>query len=407
MLPPGKPNHGCADIEWNWLGTDDQGRDVVARLIYGFRISILFGLALASVSSVVGVAAGAVQGYFGGWIDLIFQRLIEIWSSLPQLYLLIIISSIITPSFFVLLGILAALLLGQSRACRARRISARAQFRICDGGAGARPFAMRGSWSSIVLPNAMVATLTFLPFVLNGSIYDADGARFPRLRPAARFGFARRAAAAGQVQPSGALARAHRLLRHRRSCFRFSSSSARRCATRSIRERRSHDPGYVAPLLDVRDLSVDLPPGRQRNSAPSMASRSTSRRGARSRSSANRARANRSRRSRSSASCRKASQSAAKCCFKGEDILQFRPPQLRAIRGNANHHGLSGADDLAQSRCIRSSGRSARSSNCMARAKVQRCETGSSICSPRSAFPIRRIVFPPIRISSRAASVSA
>lgn len=99
-------NHGCADIEWNWLGTDDQGRDVVARLLYGFRLSVLFGLILATVSSIIGVAAGAIQGYFGGAIDLIFQRFIEIWSSLPQLYLLIIISSFLTPGFFVLLGIL-------------------------------------------------------------------------------------------------------------------------------------------------------------------------------------------------------------------------------------------------------------------------------------------------------------
>src|SRR5262249_43514333 len=71
----------CRDLEWNWLGTDDQGRDVVARLIYGFRISVLFGLTLTAFSSVVGVAAGALQGYFGGWVDLIFQRAIEIWTS--------------------------------------------------------------------------------------------------------------------------------------------------------------------------------------------------------------------------------------------------------------------------------------------------------------------------------------
>src|SRR3984893_1879310 len=101
-----KQNGTCDNIEWNWLGTDDQGRDVLARLLYGFRLSILFGLTLAGVSSIVGITAGAVQGYFGGWTDLIFQRLIEIWSSLPHLYLLIIISSIIAPSFFVLLGIL-------------------------------------------------------------------------------------------------------------------------------------------------------------------------------------------------------------------------------------------------------------------------------------------------------------
>ncbi|MGH6820815.1 MAG: ABC transporter permease, partial [Methylocella sp.] len=91
----GQPNGDCRDIEWNWLGTDDQGRDVLARLLYGFRLSLLFGLTLAGISSVVGIAAGAVQGYFGGWTDLIFQRFIEIWSSLPHLYLLIIISSII------------------------------------------------------------------------------------------------------------------------------------------------------------------------------------------------------------------------------------------------------------------------------------------------------------------------
>ncbi|HEV7874578.1 MAG TPA: ABC transporter permease, partial [Enterovirga sp.] len=97
---------GCRALEWNWLGTDDQGRDVVARLIYGFRLSVLFGLVLAIISSVIGIAAGAIQGYFGGWIDLVFQRIIEIWTAIPSLYLLIIISSIITPSFFVLLGIL-------------------------------------------------------------------------------------------------------------------------------------------------------------------------------------------------------------------------------------------------------------------------------------------------------------
>src|SRR5262249_14746554 len=97
---------GCKDLEYNWLGTDDQGFDVVARLIYAFRISVLFGLTLTLISSIIGVAAGAVQGYFGGWIDLAFQRFIEIWNSIPYLYLLLIISSVLVPSFFVLLGIL-------------------------------------------------------------------------------------------------------------------------------------------------------------------------------------------------------------------------------------------------------------------------------------------------------------
>src|SRR5215467_5293770 len=96
----------CRDLEYNWLGTDDQGRDVVARLIYGFRISVLFGLCLTIVSSIVGVAAGGVQGYFGGWVDLMFQRFIEIWTSIPSLYLLIIIAAVIEPSFWLLLGLM-------------------------------------------------------------------------------------------------------------------------------------------------------------------------------------------------------------------------------------------------------------------------------------------------------------
>jgi microcin C transport system permease protein len=90
----------------NWLGTDDQGRDLTARLIYGFRISVLFGLTLTLLSSVIGVVAGAVQGYFGGLTDLLFQRFIEIWSGLPVLYLLIILASIVEPTFWWLLGLM-------------------------------------------------------------------------------------------------------------------------------------------------------------------------------------------------------------------------------------------------------------------------------------------------------------
>ena len=105
-LPTPAPSPPTWKLEYNWLGTDDQGRDVVARLIYGFRISVLFGLILTIISSVIGVAAGAVQGYFGGWTDLLFQRVIEIWTSVPSLYLLLIISSVLVPGFFVLLGIL-------------------------------------------------------------------------------------------------------------------------------------------------------------------------------------------------------------------------------------------------------------------------------------------------------------
>jgi microcin C transport system permease protein len=142
---------------------------VVARLIYGFRISVLFGLILAGISSIVGVFAGAVQGYFGGWIDLFFQRFIEVWTAIPSLYLLIIISAVITPSFWVLLGILLLFewvsLVGVVRAefLRARNFEYVRAARAL--GLGNATIMLKH-----VLPNAMVATLTFLPFILNGSI---------------------------------------------------------------------------------------------------------------------------------------------------------------------------------------------------------------------------------------------
>jgi microcin C transport system permease protein len=168
-LAPGEPNDGCRSIEWNWLGTDDQGRDVVARLLYGFRISVLFGLILATVSSIIGVAAGAIQGFFGGRIDLIFQRVIEIWSSLPQLYLLIIISSFLTPGFFVLLGILLLFSwVSLVHVVRAEFLRAR-NFEYVNA---ARALGL-SNFKIIMrhlLPNATVATLTFLPFILNASI---------------------------------------------------------------------------------------------------------------------------------------------------------------------------------------------------------------------------------------------
>jgi microcin C transport system permease protein len=159
----------CRDLEYNWLGTDDQGRDVVARLLYGFRISVLFGLILASISSVIGVTAGAVQGYFGGWTDLLFQRFIEIWSSLPHLYLLIIVSSIITPSFLVLLVILLLFSwVSLVHVVRAEFLRAR-NFEYVNA---ARALGLSNAKIIFkhVLPNAMVATLTFLPFILNSSI---------------------------------------------------------------------------------------------------------------------------------------------------------------------------------------------------------------------------------------------
>ncbi|MGA2310859.1 MAG: ABC transporter permease [Xanthobacteraceae bacterium] len=161
--------NSCGDLEYNWFGTDDQGRDVLARLIYGFRVSVLFGLILTIVSSIIGVAAGAVQGYFGGWIDLLFQRFIEIWTSVPELYLLLIISSVLVPGFFVLLGILLLFswvrLVGLVRAefLRGRN------FEYIQA---ARALGV----SNVVimfrhlLPNAMVATMTFLPFIMSSAV---------------------------------------------------------------------------------------------------------------------------------------------------------------------------------------------------------------------------------------------
>jgi microcin C transport system permease protein len=160
---------GCRDLEYNWLGTDDQGFDLVARMIYGFRVSVLFGLILTIVSSVVGVAAGAVQGYFGGWIDLLFQRFIEIWTSVPELYLLLIISSVLVPGFFVLLGILLLFswvsLVGLVRAefLRGRNFEYIQAARAL--GVSNRVIMFRH-----LLPNAMVATMTFLPFILSSSV---------------------------------------------------------------------------------------------------------------------------------------------------------------------------------------------------------------------------------------------
>ena len=153
----------------NWLGTDDQGRDLLARLIYGFRISVLFGLTLTVMSSIIGVIAGAVQGYFGGWVDLTLQRLIELWSGLPVLYLLIILASVVEPSFWWLLGLMLLFswmsLVSVVRAefLRARNFDYVRAARAL--GVGNAEIMFRH-----VLPNAMVATLTFLPFVLNGSI---------------------------------------------------------------------------------------------------------------------------------------------------------------------------------------------------------------------------------------------
>jgi microcin C transport system permease protein len=153
----------------HWLGTDDQARDVAARVIYGFRISVLFGLILTILSSIVGVAAGAVQGYYGGWLDLLFQRFIEIWNSMPTLFMLIILASVVTPSFWWLLGLLllfswtALVSVVRAEFLRARNFDFVRAARAL--GVGNLTIMARH-----VLPNAMVATITFMPFVLIGGI---------------------------------------------------------------------------------------------------------------------------------------------------------------------------------------------------------------------------------------------
>ncbi|MEJ2681593.1 MAG: ABC transporter permease [Gammaproteobacteria bacterium] len=153
----------------NWLGTDDQGRDVLARVIYGFRISILFGLILTIISSLVGVFIGAIQGFYGGRLDLFLQRFLEIWNSLPVLFMLIILSNFVNPSFWWLLGIMLLFswtsLVDVVRAefLRGRNLEYVRAARAL--GASDRLLMFRH-----ILPNAMVSTVTFMPFLLNGAI---------------------------------------------------------------------------------------------------------------------------------------------------------------------------------------------------------------------------------------------
>lgn len=153
----------------NWLGTDDQGRDVLARVIYGFRISILFALTLTLISSVIGIITGALQGFYGGWVDLVGQRFLEIWSGLPVLYLLIIMASFIQPNFWWLLGIMLLF------SWMSLVDLVRAEFlrgRNLEYARAARALGMRDSQIMFrhILPNAMVSTLTFLPFIVTGAI---------------------------------------------------------------------------------------------------------------------------------------------------------------------------------------------------------------------------------------------
>ena len=167
--PLGAADPNCTIGNWNWLGTDDQTRDVLARVIYGFRISVLFGLILTAASAVFGVAAGAVQGYFGGWTDLVFQRVIEIWSAMPVLYLILIIAAVLPPGFFILLGIMLLFTwVSFVGVVRAEFLRAR-NFEYVNA-ARALGVPDRTIMFRHLLPNAMVATLTFLPFILNGAI---------------------------------------------------------------------------------------------------------------------------------------------------------------------------------------------------------------------------------------------
>jgi len=172
--PEPAPSHPTRD---NILGTDDQGRDVAARLIYGLRLSISFGLILTVLSTIIGVTAGAVQGYFGGKTDLIFQRFLEIWGGLPELFILIIVAGIITPNFWSLLGILLLFSwTGLVSVVRAEFLRAR----NFDYVRAARALGMSDRRIMIrhLLPNAMVATMTFMPFILSGSMVSLTSLDF-------------------------------------------------------------------------------------------------------------------------------------------------------------------------------------------------------------------------------------
>lgn len=153
----------------NWLGTDDQGRDILARLLYGFRISVLFGMTLTGISVIIGTIAAALQGFYGGWVDMAGQRFMEIWSGVPKLYLLIILSSVVQMGFWSLLGItLLFSWMGIVHVVRAEFL----RCRNLDYVRAARALGLSDSRIMFrhILPNATVAALTMLPFMLGGSI---------------------------------------------------------------------------------------------------------------------------------------------------------------------------------------------------------------------------------------------
>ena len=265
----------------NWLGTDDQGRDVLARVIYGFRLSVLFGLILTAAASVIGIAAAAVQGFFGGWIDLAFQRFIEVWSGLPQLFILIILSSIIEPNFWVLLVILLLFswmaLVGVVRAefLRVRNFDYIRAARAL--GVGNLAIIFRHG-----LPNAMVSAVTFLPFILVGSITSLTSLDFlgfglppgePSLGELLRQGKANlQAPWLGIVSFVVLAAHAEPAHLHRRGgarCLRSaqagrpvsgrdSEEADERPRREEAGERGRDGKGPVSALVRIRDLAVDF-----------------------------------------------------------------------------------------------------------------------------------------------------
>lgn len=168
-LPPGVAAPSPPTAWDNWLGTDDQARDVLARAIYGYRTSVMFALALTLISSVIGIGAGAVQGYLGGWVDLGFQRFIEVWNGIPLLFTLIILASVVDPNVWWLLFIMVlfewTILVGVVRAEFLK-------VRNFDYVRAARALGVKDSviMRRHILPNAMVSTLTYLPFVLTGAV---------------------------------------------------------------------------------------------------------------------------------------------------------------------------------------------------------------------------------------------
>ncbi len=239
----------------NWLGLDDQGRDVAARVIYGFRISLLFGLILTISSSVVGIAAGAAQGYFGGRVDLYFQRFLEIWSAIPYLYVLLIISSVLIPGFWTLLGVLFLFswtaLVGLVRAEFLR----------------ARNFEYVTAARALGLSNITImrkhllaqrdggdADVPAVPAL--GVDLGAHRSRLPWARYAAGIAIAGRASAAGQAPPRGAVARHHRLLLHRD--HPLAPDLHRRGGSRRLRPAQDVQVRREGTLVSAKEILVNV-----------------------------------------------------------------------------------------------------------------------------------------------------